>query len=57
MKIVLFVFCFVSLSGCTLQFKAKEIEIDGKTPEARVGKVIDKKTDYQLVSINMLEDL
>lgn len=50
---LLVTFIAVSSSSCTLQFKAKELELDTETPQGTIGRTKTTNTTYQLDAIEI----
>ena len=49
------VFIMLSVTGCTLHFKADKLDIETKPPEAKIGNNVMTESDYRLVAADILK--
>ena len=55
-SLTLFVLFLLALSnGCTLNFKATDLELETKPPQTTIGNNTEKEQAYELVAIDLLK--
>lgn len=50
------IFCLFLVCSCTIHFKAKQLELDAKPPEAKIGNKIRTNTTYELSKIDIFKN-
>lgn len=48
--------CSLFLTGCTLHFKGKELEIDTETKGAQIANLIENNHTFELAMVDIFKD-